>query len=139
MSNEDNKTPYSPATPSFIQQVIIDRQEDMHAYPLTRDKFELLLSSAVTIERQARDSAFGIFVGTLVGLVCFRATPDWDKHPFCLAILFAITLASLFCWIVFLIKCHRAKSSRTQETIEKYFEKTKGPDKKEETATSKAS
>lgn len=110
-----------------VGNTVVMQQPDQVAFPLTRDKFEMLQQGFVSEERQSRDLALGIFIGALVGCVGFLATADWSKKEtfFWLAVLAAILLASVFCWVFFAFKARRAKLSkgyvRIVREIESHF------------------
>ena len=86
-----------------IGNTVVEPQPDQRAFPLTRDKFDLLQAGEVNSDREARNVALGIFVGAVVGTIGFAATAPWDKYRsfFVLAILGAIVLCSGACAGIF--------------------------------------
>ena len=113
--------PPQPEQRYQIAHMVVGPQPDQVVFPLTRDKFDLLMVGSVSVERSTRDTTFGALVGGTVGLICFFATADWDKHPICLMLLGAIVLACLVCCVGFGIKCHSNESSRVKDEIESQF------------------
>jgi hypothetical protein len=97
-----------------IGNTVVMQQADQIAFPLTREKFELLQQGSISEERQSRDLALGIFIGTVVGTIGVLATIDWNNRTslICLALLSAILLASSFLCFFFFKKARKSKSSK---------------------------
>jgi len=110
-----------------IGSTVVVPQPDQIAFPLTLDKFELLQQGFITEERQSRDLALGIFIGTLVGVIGIILTIDWNNRTsfLWLTLLLAILVASCFFWLFFFKKARKSTSSkgytRIVQEIESHF------------------
>jgi hypothetical protein len=112
-----------------IGSTVVVPQPDQIAFPLTRDKFELLQQGFISEERQTRDLALGIFIGTLVGVIGIIVTIDWNNRTsfLWLTLLLAILVASCFFWLFFFKKVRKSISSKGYTRIVQEIESHFGP------------
>ena len=115
--------PTSGQGPYTVGSTVVIPQPDQVAFPLTRDKFDLLQQGIVTDEKENRDVALGAFLGSVIGLLSLIGTDaiHWIRF----SILLAIVLASGFCFVLFWRKSRKAASApgyaRVKREIDAHF------------------
>lgn len=62
-----------------IASTVVKSQPNESAFPLTKDKYDLLRQGITTEERQSRDLMLGICLGSLIGVVSLAASLDLHK------------------------------------------------------------
>lgn len=107
-----------------ISQTVVAPQPDQLAFPLTKDKFDLLQQGEISQDRESRNVALGVWTSTLVGIVAAAAGIDWNKPLswISVSILAAIFLSSLACYCVFARRANKAKRSPTCARIKAEIE-----------------
>jgi hypothetical protein len=123
-----SSTPHSEIEPSYrILSTVVKPQPDEHAFPLTRDKYDLLRRGDVSEERQSRDVCIAVFGSSLIGIITMLPNLDWDKGRsyawmFPMALM---CLGSAALWIFFAIKMKSQRKDqgcvRIMKEIDSHF------------------
>jgi hypothetical protein len=110
-----------------IASTVVKSQPNESAFPLTKDKYDLLKQGITTDERQSRDLMFGIFLGTLVGVISLAASLDLHKSA-SLAYLFVpaviLLVSAIICGIMTFKMRNAAQKpgcSRVRDEIDSHF------------------
>lgn len=110
-----------------IASTVVKSQPNESAFPLTKDKYDLLKQGITTDERQSRDLMLGIFLGTLVGVISLAASLDLHKAA-SLAYLFVpsviLLVSAIICGITTFKMRNAAQKpgcARVREEIDSHF------------------
>jgi hypothetical protein len=110
-----------------IASTVVKSQPNESAFPLTKDKYDLLKQGITTDERQSRDLMLGIFLGTLVGEISLAASLDLHKAA-SLAYLFVPSVILLVSAVICGIMSFKMKNAgqkpgcaRVRDEIDSHF------------------
>lgn len=114
-------TPQADSESSYkIGSTVVKARPDEPAYPLTKDKYDLLQHGDVAEDRQTRDVCLGIFAGSLIGVVTSQMNLTWRMF-----VLGIICISSLSLAVFFTVKIRSRKSdsgcARIRAEIDSHF------------------
>jgi len=114
-------TPQTDSESSYkIGSTVVKARPDEPAFPLTKDKYDLLQHGDIAEDRQTRDVCLGIFAGSLIGVVTSQFNLTWRMF-----VLGLICLSSLSLALFFSVKIKARKGdtacSRIKAEIDSHF------------------